>query len=169
MSFRFITAVLVTLLFISPPSGRTQVLTEHDVSVHMALTIAETALAQCGVRASVAVVDRAGRLRVFLQGDGASPHNLELARRKAYTALTFRQTSAEWAARTETRLPGQRMLADVIPLQGGVPIKMGDETIGGVRFLNPGCITRPNRGAPASFAWLEIEAGSAIEWRIVRV
>ena len=44
-----------------------------------------------------------------------------------------------------------------------------DEIIGGVRFLNPGCITRPNRGAPASFAWLEIEAGSPIEWRIVRV
>ena len=46
------------------------------------------------------VLDRAGRLRAFLQGDGASPHNLELARRKAYTALTFRRTSAEWAKRT---------------------------------------------------------------------
>ena len=38
---------------------------------------------ECGVGASVAVVDRAGRLRVFLQGDNANPHNLELARRKA--------------------------------------------------------------------------------------
>jgi uncharacterized protein GlcG (DUF336 family) len=132
MSFRFATAVTVALMVMSPSSGSTQVLTERDVSVHMALTIAETALAQCGARTSVAVVDRAGRLRVFLQGDAASPHNLELARRKAYTALTFRQTSAEWAARTETALAGQRMLADVIPLAGGVPIKVGDETIGGV-------------------------------------
>jgi uncharacterized protein GlcG (DUF336 family) len=73
----------------------------------MALTIAEAALAECGVKTSVAVVDRTGRLRVFLQGDGASPHNIELARRKAYTALTFQRTSAEWAQRTETNLAGQ--------------------------------------------------------------
>jgi uncharacterized protein GlcG (DUF336 family) len=132
MSFRFATAVTFVLLLMFPSSGSTQVLTERDVSLRMALTIAETALEQCGVKTSVAVVDRAGRLRVFLQGDGASPHNLELARRKAYTTLTFRQTSAEWAMRTETTLSGQRMLNDVIPLAGGVPIKVGEDTIGGV-------------------------------------
>lgn len=132
MRFRLVAAIAFAVLFLFPSHGRAQVLTEHDVSVRMALTIAQTALDQCGVRVSVAVVDRAGRLRVFLQGDGASPHNLELARRKAYTALTFGRTSAEWAQRTETNLQGQRMLTDVIPLQGGVPIKVGDETIGGV-------------------------------------
>jgi uncharacterized protein GlcG (DUF336 family) len=109
------------------------VLMERDVSVKMALAIAETALAECGQRVSVAVVDRAGRLRVFLQGDGAAPHNIELARRKAYTARTFGRTSWEWAQRTETgAVQGQRELAEVIPLQGGVPIKVGEETIGGV-------------------------------------
>ena len=132
MSFRLASAVTFALLLLFPSSGSTQVLTERDVSLRMALTIAETALAQCGVNTSVAVVDRAGRLRVFLQGDGASPHNLELARRKAYTARTFQRPSAEWAKATETANAGQRMLADVIPLGGGVPIKIGDETIGGV-------------------------------------
>lgn len=43
-----------------------------------------------------------------------------------------------------------------------------DETIQGVRFLNPGCITRPNRGAPASFAFLELEKGR-IRWKTVLV
>ena len=105
---------------------------QRDVSVRMALTIAETALTECGVNASVAVVDRAGRLKVFLQGDNANPHNIELARRKAYTARTFRVTSAAWAKRTETANQGQRMLADVIPLGGGVPIMVGMEAIGGV-------------------------------------
>src|SRR5260370_3792018 len=142
MSFRFVNAVTFALLLMSPFSGKTQVLMERDVSLHMALTIAETALAQCGVRTSVAVVDRAGRLRVFLQGDGASPHNLELARRKAYTALTFQRTSAQRAMRTETTLSGQRMLADVIPLAGGVPIKVGEDTIGAV-----GLIGAPTAGA----------------------
>jgi len=131
---RFLLAGTITfaVFFMFPSSGGAQVLTEHDVSVRMALTIAETALTECGAKTSVAVVDRAGRLRLLLQGDGASPHNIELARRKAYTALTFQRTSGEWAQRTETSLQGQRMLSDVIPLQGGVPIKVGNETIGGV-------------------------------------
>ena len=39
-----------------------------------------------------------------------------------------------------------------------------DETIGKVRFLNPGCITRP-RGKGASFAWLIFEPGRAPSWK----
>jgi len=35
----------------------------------------------------------------------------------------------------------------------------------GVRWLNPGCVTRPRGGAAASFAWLTVEPGR-IEWRI---
>jgi putative phosphoesterase len=38
----------------------------------------------------------------------------------------------------------------------------------GVRWLNPGCITRP-RGAGTSFAWLLLEPGRAIEWRIEKL
>jgi uncharacterized protein GlcG (DUF336 family) len=132
MPLRFATAAVLALVVSASSSLSAQVLMQRDVSLRMALTIAETALAQCGIMTSVAVVDRAGRLRVFLQGDGAAPHNIELARRKAYTARTFRRTSADWAQRTETTNAGQRMLTDVIPLMGGVPINVGDETIGGV-------------------------------------
>ena len=113
-------------------SADAQVLMQRDISLRMALTIAETASAECGAITSIAVVDRAGRIKVLLQGDGGSPHNLELARRKAYTARTFRQPSAAWAKRTETVNQGQRMLTDVIPLGGGMPIMVGEETIGGV-------------------------------------
>jgi uncharacterized protein GlcG (DUF336 family) len=132
MPFRFAIAAALAAFLLLPSSGDAQVLTQRDVSVRMALTIAEAALAECGSRTSIAVVDRTGRLRLLLQGDGASPHNPELARRKAYTARTFQQTSAEWAKRTETTNAGQRQLTDVIPLGGGVPIKVGQETIGAV-------------------------------------
>jgi uncharacterized protein GlcG (DUF336 family) len=130
MRVTVLVAVGAILTVVSSASG--QLLTQRDVSLRMALTIAETALAQCGINTSVAVVDRAGRLRVFLQGDNANPHNIELARRKAYTARTFRQPSSAWAKRTETTNTGQRMLADVIPLGGGMPINVGQDTIGGV-------------------------------------
>jgi putative phosphoesterase len=38
-----------------------------------------------------------------------------------------------------------------------------------VRWLNPGCITRPNRGAAASFAWLTVQRGKPLRWELVRV
>jgi uncharacterized protein GlcG (DUF336 family) len=131
MSVR-LAAAAVAAIIVVPGSAGAQVLIEKDVSVRMALTIAETALTECGDHVSVAVVDRVGRLRVFLQGDGAQPSNIELARRKAYTAQTFKRTTADWMKFTETNVPGQRSLSEVIPLQGGVPIKAGNDTIGGV-------------------------------------
>lgn len=36
----------------------------------------------------------------------------------------------------------------------------------GVLFLNPGCVTRPNRGAPPSVATLEIAADGALRWSL---
>ena len=41
-----------------------------------------------------------------------------------------------------------------------------NERRGRVLCLNPGCVTRPNRGAPPSVAWLEIANGK-ITWKIV--
>jgi uncharacterized protein GlcG (DUF336 family) len=137
MSIRFAFAAGLAAACALPSSSGAQVVTHRDVGVRMGLAIAVAALDRCesdGNSVSVAVVDRAGRLRVFLQADGANPHNLELARRKAYTARTFGRTSAEWAKRTSElpELAAQRQLADVIALRGGVPIKIGNETIGAV-------------------------------------
>jgi uncharacterized protein GlcG (DUF336 family) len=135
MSIR--TALAAGIVAACGASASAQVITHRDVGVRMGLTIAIAALDQCeqdGNSVSVAVVDRAGRLRVFLQSDKANPHNIELARRKAYTARTFGRTTADWAKRT-TELPelaAQRQLEDVIALRGGVPIKIGNETIGAV-------------------------------------
>jgi uncharacterized protein GlcG (DUF336 family) len=130
--------LIAAVMAMTPLSaGISQILTQRDVSLRMALTIAQTAIDECekaGNNVSVAVVDRAGRLRVFLQGDEAAPHNIELAQRKAYTARTFGRTSAEWADRTQpgSELAAQRQLEHVIALKGGVPIKVGDDTIGAV-------------------------------------
>ncbi len=44
-----------------------------------------------------------------------------------------------------------------------------NERQGEVLFLNPGCVTRPNRGAPASVAHLEIAAGGALTWRLTKL
>lgn len=43
-----------------------------------------------------------------------------------------------------------------------------DELVGGVRWLNPGCITRPRSGG-ASFAWLTVARGTLTSWEHVRI
>jgi len=43
-----------------------------------------------------------------------------------------------------------------------------NERRGNVLLLNPGCVTRPNRGAPPSVAWLEI-ADRKINWKLVQL
>jgi len=40
------------------------------------------------------------------------------------------------------------------------------ERAGSTLFLNPGCITRPNRGAPRSYAWLLLYPGGKYRWEL---
>jgi uncharacterized protein GlcG (DUF336 family) len=59
---------------------------------------------------------------------------MENARRKAYTARTFKMTSEEFSQRMEKE-PVRRQqatLPGIIGIPGGVPIKVGDDVIGGV-------------------------------------
>jgi uncharacterized protein GlcG (DUF336 family) len=120
-----------------PFAAQGPVLTERNISLQLARTIADAAIAACkadGYDVTAAVVDRAGDLKLLLRADTSNPHNADLARRKAYTARTFGVTSLEFAKRTNgpTDLSGQRNLAEVIPLGGGVPIMIGAEKIGGL-------------------------------------
>jgi putative phosphoesterase len=41
-----------------------------------------------------------------------------------------------------------------------------NERRGRVLFLNPGCVTRPNRGAASSVAFLEIGDGEKLKWEL---
>ncbi len=102
----------------------------------MAKSIAEAALGACkakGYNTAVAVVDRAGQVMVILRDEQATAQQVEMARRKAYTARMFRTTTLEFQKRTaEGAYAAQRDVADVLALGGGVPILAGNEVVGGV-------------------------------------
>ena len=131
------TLLIVVLIVTASAAVGGQLLTERNISLQLARTIGDAALAACkkdGYDVTAAVVDRAGDLKILLRADSSNPHNADLARRKAYTARTFGVSSLEFAKRTNgaTDLSGQRFLADVIPLGGGLPILIGTERIGGI-------------------------------------
>ncbi len=129
-------AVVVLACAVAAPAGA-QLLQRKDLSYAIAKTIAESALEDCkarGYAVSVVVVDRGGDTMVALRADDAGPHTMENARRKAYTARTFRMTTEEFVKEMATRpvRREQTTLPHVIAIAGGVPIKVGNDVIGGV-------------------------------------
>src|SRR6266404_8576132 len=117
----------------------------NDISVEQALLVAQGAVDACKQDNSVitvAVVDHVGGVRFIVRGDGASPEMVDNARRKAYTARTFRQATSLWMERTAIDakdekgkpidLNGQQMLENTIAQKGGMPIIWHADAIGGV-------------------------------------
>src|SRR6516162_7427 len=71
---------------------------EPSISADAALQAAHAALDACrkdGQKVAVSVVDASGRVKAQVRDDGAAPHTAEHSFRKAYTALTYREPSAE--------------------------------------------------------------------------
>ena len=129
-------ASLAVAAALSSPAGA-QVLTQKNVSVAMAQTIANAALAQCesmGFKVSVTVLDRDGLAVVMLRGDGAGLHTPEGSDRKAYTARAYSSPSANFAKRvtTEPNYAPAIQYHRVLALAGGLPIKAGNEVVGAV-------------------------------------
>ena len=99
------------------------------------------------------VVDRAGEVIVALRADNAGPHTMENARRKAYTARSFRTSTAAYAKRFADNDPvvadndpvvrQQVTLPNVIAIPGGLPIKVGDDVIGGAAVLGSPSVDEP--------------------------
>ena len=114
-----------------------KLLSEKALSLDLAEAIALAALAKCradGNHVSVTVVDRDGLVRIAFRDDVAGPHTIVTSRRKAFTSLTFKQNSGQWAHRvlTEPAIAGLKDTAGTIALGGGVPIKAGNEVVGAI-------------------------------------
>src|SRR5262247_2614733 len=124
-------------MVLSVGAARSQgLVTQRNLSLAIAKTIAEASLAECkskGFNTAVAVVDRAGQLMVLLRDEQATAQQAEMARRKAYTARMFRMSSLDFQKRTsQGDYAAQRDLPDALALGGGVPIQVGNEIVGAV-------------------------------------
>jgi uncharacterized protein GlcG (DUF336 family) len=117
-------------------SASAELLTHKDLSVDIAVAIAQTAIATCkaqGYNVSVHVVGRDGQVLLGARGDNTSPATMENSMKKAYTARTFRQPSGRFAENVRGNpLAGALRLTNIVPAQGALPIMVGEDTIGAV-------------------------------------
>jgi uncharacterized protein GlcG (DUF336 family) len=138
-SLRFLSfAAVSSLLAVSAAPASAALIMHKDLPLSVAKAIAEATVAACAAKTyavSAVVVDRDGETIVEMRGDEASPHTMENARRKAYTAMTFKQPTAEYAKKLldPTSVAHQQVtLPNVIAIPGGQPIKVGNTVVGGV-------------------------------------
>jgi uncharacterized protein GlcG (DUF336 family) len=139
MKIQITTAVVAALSASSAGAqGQTDgggVLKTHRMSAQIAHEMVGAAVASCagqGYKVSAVVLDMDGMRQAQLRGDGAGIHTLESSFHKAYTAVTFEVDTIELVERSKTQ-PVSTSIAKIPNLllaQGGVIVRLGNETIG---------------------------------------
>ena len=98
--------------------------------------MAQEAIAKCkadGYGVSITVVGRNGEILLQVRGDNTGPHTMENSFRKAYTSRTFRIPSGDMEERIKKdRTLSLQYLAGFTSGRGALPIKVGEEVIGGI-------------------------------------
>src|SRR5678815_5187576 len=135
MMCRFAIAALL-LLLAAPLRAQDALVTYKSLNPDVALDLARAALSSCrerGFQVAVAVVDRFGVTQVLLRDRFAGPHTVPTATGKAWTAVSFRTSTAELAAMTQPGMPqaGIRALPGVTAIGGGLTVEAGGSTVGG--------------------------------------
>jgi uncharacterized protein GlcG (DUF336 family) len=103
----------------------------------LAVEAAQAAIAACkaqGYNVTVTVADRLGSPKVVIVRDGPAGVGTEVTRRKAYTSALQRVSTGDFTKRIST--PGAfnpaQFDTQLATGQGGVPIKVGEDTIGAI-------------------------------------
>jgi uncharacterized protein GlcG (DUF336 family) len=103
----------------------------------LAVEAAQAAIAACkaqGYNVTVTVADRIGTPKVVIVRDGPPGVGAEVTRRTAYTAAVQRVSTGDYTKRVST--PGAfnpgMFDSQLATGQGGMPIKVGEDTIGGI-------------------------------------
>lgn len=118
-------------------ASQAQLLQEKNLPLALATDLAREAVAACaaqGYNVSAAVVDREGVLRALMRADMAGVHTPEAARRKAYTSASTRIPTTMMVENIQKNPASAQLVAidGFLVVGGGVPVKVGNETIGAI-------------------------------------
>jgi uncharacterized protein GlcG (DUF336 family) len=113
----------------------TTLITQRVLPLGIAQQLATATQAQCsdkGYSVTVSVLNRDGVDIVLFRGDGTTGATVEVARGKAYAAVGFQSPTSGMEQRAKTANPGIIAIDRFVVLPGGLPIKAGNELVGGI-------------------------------------
>lgn len=129
---------IVLLLMAGPVAADGHALfTTQSLTPEAALKAATAALEKCradGYQVAVAVVDRMGNMQVMVRDRFAGAHTPDTARRKAWTATSFRTNTTDLLDMTAPGQPqsGVRQITGALMLGGGVMIEAAGSMVGAI-------------------------------------
>ena len=109
--------------------------TQHVIPLKVAQQLATATQAACtekGFPVTVSVLNRDGVDIVLARGDGTTGASVVVARDKAYAAVGFQSPTSALEERAKTTSPGIIAVDGFAVLPGGLPIRAGDELVGGI-------------------------------------
>ncbi len=112
-----------------------QLPTTKVLTMDVAQIIAQGALAKCradGYKVTVLVVDAMNAAKALIRDDGASPATAEVAKMKATATMLYNRPSGPTTPPPAGQAAPPATIPGTINAQGGVPIKIGEQTIGAV-------------------------------------
>jgi uncharacterized protein GlcG (DUF336 family) len=130
-------ATAISSLLAASASAEEALVTYKSLTPELALDLARATLADCrkrGFQVTVAVVDRFGVTQVLLRDRFAGPHTVSTAAGKAWTAVSFRTSTAELNAISQpgTMQAGIRNLPGAVIIGGGLTVEAGGSLLGAV-------------------------------------
>jgi uncharacterized protein GlcG (DUF336 family) len=133
----FLASVLFSLLLSLPARADEAVVTYKSLSPDAAIELAHAALLKCranGYQVAVVVMDRFGQPLVMMRDRFAGLPAPATASDKAYTAISFRMNTADFAESVRTGRLGAGLgrLPHVVLLAGGLVIESGGSMLGAV-------------------------------------
>ena len=129
-----LTTLVVSLAALST-SAFAQLPTTKILTVDVAQTIAQEAMAKCradGYKVTVLVVDGLNAPKAMVRDDGATASTAEVAKMKATATMLYNRPSGPATPPPPGTVNPPATIPGTINAQGGVPIKVGDATIGAV-------------------------------------
>ncbi|HEY7777790.1 MAG TPA: heme-binding protein [Nitrososphaeraceae archaeon] len=109
----------------------TQLVLPLGIAQHLA-TATQAYCSDKGYSVTVSVLNRDGVDIVLFRGDGTTGATVEVARGKAFAAVGFQSPTSGMEERAKTANPGIMAIDRFVVLPGGLPIKAGDELVGGI-------------------------------------
>jgi uncharacterized protein GlcG (DUF336 family) len=128
-------AVLAGAAALASSSAIAQLPTSKVLTLDVAQAIAQETMAKCradGYKVTVLVVDGLNAAKVMLRDDGATASTAEVAKMKATAAMLYNRPSGPAQPPPPGTTAPPATIPGTINAQGGVPIKVGDATIGAV-------------------------------------
>jgi len=136
-TLKMICLCIVSLYAASTPAEEEAVATFKAMKPALALELAQATLKACraaGFQVAVAVTDRAGVVQVILRDQLAGAHTPDTARRKAWTAASFRTATKTMMEETQTgkAQSGARFISGAMMIAGGIPVTAAGTMVGAV-------------------------------------